>query len=153
MHPGMAIACSIPGWRSFRPRMAIDASQDCDHPSRVGYHYNPGWRSMHPGMVIYASGGGDRYTTGWRRSFPDGDRCIPGLRSMHPGMAIDAIRDGDHASQDGYHCSPGWRSRDGDRFTPLYLKLVLFGIIYQITLLMPILCLYLNHLLLTICTI
>ena len=62
----------------------------------------------------------------------NGDRCIRGWRSIHhgmasqpPRMAIDAsrdgdrcIRDGDHASLDGYHCIPGWRSRIGDRCIP-----------------------------------
>ena len=117
MHPRMVVI--NPGWLSLHPGIEIDAS-------RVGI---PGWRSMHPGwrskhpgwrsrmeidasMVIDASGGGDRYTTGWRRS-------LPGWRSMHPGMASRdrdrCIQDGDNASQDGYHCIPGWRSRDGDR--------------------------------------
>ena len=79
---------SIPGWRSFRPRMAIDASQDCDRASRNGYHYNPGWRSMPPGIVIDARVAIETPRDGVAAS-KDGDRFIP-------GMAIDASRDGDH---------------------------------------------------------
>ena len=114
MHPGMAIAVSLEGYR-FHPGwllgmaiaaswMAINASRDGDGCIRgwrsytTGWHRStPGWRSMHPGMAIDASADDDRYTTGWRRS-------IPGWRSMHPGMvitypgmhmAIIASRDGD----------------------------------------------------------
>ena len=148
MHTGMAIDASrdgdryIPGWRSMHSCMVIIASRDGDlditsmHPviaiavSLDGYRFHPGmaswygdcsilgWRSIHPGTVIDES--------------RDGDRCIPGLRLMHPWMAIvtaldgvAASLDGDHASQDVYHCIPGWRSmnlemasRDGDLCTP-----------------------------------
>ena len=80
----------IPGWRSMHLGLASQVGDRCtregDQSISVG---DQGWRSMHPGKVIDASGGGDRYTTGWRRS-------LPGWRSMHPGMAsgiaIDASR-------------------------------------------------------------
>ena len=83
MHPGMAIAVSLDGYR-FHPGMA---SWDGDRSI-------PGWRSMHPEMVINKS--------------RDGDRCIPGWRSMHPWMAIDTPLDGVAASLDGDRCIPGW---------------------------------------------
>ena len=76
MHPGMAIAVSLVGYR-FHPGMA---SLDGD-PSI------PGWRSMLPEMVIDES--------------RDDDQCIPGWRSMHPLMAIDTPLDGVAVSLNG----------------------------------------------------
>ena len=107
----------------------------------------PGWRSLHPWMAILASVGGDRYTTGWRRSIPGWRSMHPGMviinprcLSLHPWMEIDASRDGIQgwrsmhpgmaiaASLDGDRFVLGWRSmhpgmaiiatRDGDGCIP-----------------------------------
>ena len=74
MHPGMAIAVSLVGYR-FHPGMA----------SLDGDHSIPGWRSMHPGMAIDTSVDSDRYTTGWRRSIPEWRSMSPGIVIMYPG--------------------------------------------------------------------
>ena len=90
----------IPGWRSQFPWMAIDASRD-------GFL---GRRSQHPwmaidasGMVVDASGGGDRYTTGWRRSIPVWPSMHLEIVIIYPEMAIITSRDGDR-------CISGWLS-------------------------------------------
>ena len=86
-HPGMVIIASRGDLE-----MTIDASREGD-------------RSI-PGWLSFPFGDG---FLGWRRSIPDGDRCISGWWSLIPG---------------GYHCIPGWRSihhgmasKDGDRCT------------------------------------
>ena len=123
MHPRMAIAVSLDGYR-FHAGMA---SWDGDHSI-------PGWRSMHLGMVIDESRDGDRCIPA-----RDGDRYIPGWRSMQPGMLIIASRDGDlemtvdasrmaiDTSREGNRSTPGWHRRsqhpgmasgDGDQSIP-----------------------------------
>ena len=79
MHPGMAIAISLDGYRF--------------HPGMGSWDGIPGWRSLHPGMVIDDS--------------RDGDRCIPGWRSMHPWMEIDTPLDGVAVSLNGDRGVPG----------------------------------------------
>ena len=63
---------------------------------------------MHSVMAIDASGDGDRYTTGWRRRFPERRSMSPGIVIMYPGMTIIASID---ESRDDDRCIPGWRSK------------------------------------------
>ena len=95
MHPGMAIAVSLDGYR-FHPGMA---SWDGDRSI-------PGCGSMHPGMVIDESRDGDRCIPGWRSMHPWIGSLHHWMALQHPWMAIDASGIAIDASRDGDRCNP-----------------------------------------------